>query len=100
MVITSNKPFFKQKKENQHYEISYGTIKKGSDSKVKVLFKDTAFLTNNRSCSCTEPTIELLGEDFEVNISYNTNKVGTINQWVKIKTTKGEVKIDLKGQVV
>lgn len=105
MKITSTSPNFKQIEENQAYEINYGAIKKGSNTKVEILFEDVEYLSHSKSCGCTNPEITLLNNGFTLTIKYDSLKVGTINQQVKVNTMDKEKKttkiiFNLKGQVL
>ena len=86
--------------EKRFYEVNYGVMKRGTDTRVDFDFYDTHFLNYTKSCSCTEPTITNKEGYFTVTVSYDSNKIGTINQYVMINTTDGSVKIDVKGQVI
>ncbi len=99
-MVKSESPYFKEGNNKNKYVIEYGTLKKGANSQVRVDFEGINFMTFNKSCSCTNPEISPKENGFTALISYNTNKIGTINQWVKFNTSLGEIKIDLKGQVV
>ena len=108
MKISTETNFkFTEKEVNKTYELDFGTIKKGTDTTAKVLFEYADHLTVKKSCGCTTPTIEILGNNiFNLIIQYDKNKNGTINQWVKetvLDSTTGkqtEVKVELKGTIV
>lgn len=105
MKITSKSPRLQVIEENQGYNINYGSIKKGSDTKVEILIEDIDHLSVSKSCGCTAPTVEILNNGIILKIVYDNKKVGTINQWVKerVKLKSGEQKIiqfNLKGQIV
>lgn len=100
MEIKTESPIVKIIKKNEHYELDYGQIKRGADTKVDFDFYGTHFLNYTKSCSCTEPLITNKEGYFTAIVSYDSNKIGTINQYVIINTTDGSVKIDVKGQVI
>lgn len=51
------------------------------------------------SCGCTTPKL-ISKNPFKVMVTYDSNRVGTINQWVKIRTSVTKViKITLTGNV-
>jgi hypothetical protein len=101
MKITLESNIIKVKEENKAYDVNYGNLKKGSDTKVDVVFEGVEYLKNKTSCGCTEPTITILEEGFLITINYDSNKVGTINQYVDITTTENQkVRFNLKGQIL
>ena len=108
MKITTETQFsFIEKESNKNYEINFGTLRKGTDTTVKILFEEASHLDVKKSCGCTAPSIQLLGSSsFELKIQYDKNKTGDVNQWVKeraIDTVTGiqtEIKIELKGKIV
>lgn len=82
MKITSNFNLTKVV-ENEIYDIDYGNLAKGSHTKVEVKFEDVDHLVVRASCGCTTPEIILLPEGgFSLIVSYDSNKVGVINQSV------------------
>jgi hypothetical protein len=95
-----------QNVENEDYDINFGTIKKGTDTKVVIKFSDVNHLSVTKSCGCTMPTIELLPEGgFTLTIEYDNQKVGVISQVVleRVGTNKNEQKVitfHLKGTIV
>lgn len=99
MEIKYKSPIVTEKREKE-YEINYGVLKKGSETRVEFNFSGTNYLTVNKSCGCTLPTVTPTEEGFTVEITYDNRKVGTINQWVKVNTTDGEIKFTLKGQII
>lgn len=100
MEIKIESPIVKIIKKNEHYELDYKQIKRGTNTQIDFDFYDTHFLNYTKSCSCTEPTITYKEGYFTVTVGYDSNKIGTINQFVIINTTDGGVKIDVKGQVI
>lgn len=104
-ISTETQFIFREKEANKTYEIDFGTLKKGTDTAVRILFEDVHHLDVKKSCGCTAPSIEILSDSsFNLIIQYDKNKTGTINQWVKEKvltSTKDEieVKIELKGKI-
>lgn len=97
MEVRYTSPIITEKRE---YLIDYGAIKRGSDTRVNLDFYGAEYLGYSKSCSCTEPTVTKYDGYFTVTISYDSNKTGTINQYVLIKTSSGDVRIDLKGQII
>lgn len=76
-------------------EVSYGTIEQGSDPLRKVAFTNTGtqplVISNARgSCGCTVPTWPkepiAPGETGEIEIRYDTKRLGNINKTVKLTT--------------
>ena len=95
-----------QNVENEDYDINFGTIKKGTDTKVVIKFSDVNHLSVTKSCGCTMPTIELLSEGgFTLTIEYDNQKIGVISQVVleRVVNNKNEQKVitfHLKGTIV
>ena len=95
-----------QNVENENYDIDYGEIKKGSDTKVLIKFSDANHISVSKSCGCTMPIINLTQEDvFYLIIEYDNQKIGSISQvvWETILNDKNEEKIitlNLKGNIV
>lgn len=80
-------------------EVDYGTIAQGSDPLRKVKFKNTGtepLIIKNAvgSCGCTVPNFKrepiMPGETSEIEIRYDTQRVGSINKMVTITTNEGE----------
>jgi hypothetical protein len=95
-----------QNVENESYDINFGTIKKGADTKVVIKFSDVNHLSVTKSCGCTMPTITLLPEGgFNLIIEYDNQKIGVISQVVleTVVNNKNEQKVvtfHLKGTIV
>jgi len=95
-----------QNVENESYDINFGTIKKGADTKVVIKFSDVNHLSVTKSCGCTMPTIALLPEGgFNLIIEYDNQKIGVISQVVleRVVDNKNEQKVvtfHLKGTIV
>jgi hypothetical protein len=95
-----------QNTENENYDINFGTIKKGTDTKVVIKFNEVNHLSVTKSCGCTMPTIELLPEGgFTLTIEYDNQKIGVISQavWERVLNNKNEQKLitfNLKGTIV
>lgn len=95
-----------EKVKDENYDINYGVIKKGSDTKVVIKFSDVSHLSVSKTCGCTMPTIELLPEGgFNMFIEYDNKKVGVISQAVyeKVINDKNEEKLitfNLKGTII
>ena len=91
--------------------IDYGTIKKGSDGLRVFKFKNTGdapLIVSNvkSSCGCTipkKPEAPIMpGENGEIEVKYNTNKIGRIAKTVTV-TTNAEsptIALKIKGNVV
>ena len=80
-------------------EIDYGTISQGSDPLRKFSFKNTGtealVITSARgSCGCTVPTYKKepikSGETSEIEVRYDTQRVGAFTKTVTIETNEGE----------
>ena len=105
MKIESNKKL-KENVENADYDINYGTIKAGSDTKVVIKITGVNHFSVNKSCGCTMPTIELLPEGgFNLIVSYDNQKLGVINQaiWERVVDENNNQKLitfNLKGTIV
>lgn len=99
MKIEIKSPIVTEKIKNQNYIINYGTIKKGSKTNIEFIFTDCVYHTHTKTCGCTHPSITITNDGFDLSVSYDSNKVGTINQSTTITTDKGKVKIELKGLV-
>lgn len=80
-------------------EIDYGTIAQGSDPLRKFKFKNTGteplIIKNARgSCGCTVPTYKkepiTAKESGEIEVRYDTQRVGPFTKTVTIETNEGE----------
>ena len=80
-------------------EIDYGTIAQGSDPLRKFKFKNTGteplVIKNARgSCGCTVPTYKKepisSKESGEIEVRYDTQRVGPFTKTVTIETNEGE----------
>lgn len=90
--------------KNQEYLIDYGTIEQGSDTTVVIDILDVEHLSISKSCGCTQPTVSILPGAIQIKVSYDNNKLGTINQRVTERCTdkSGEQKtiiFNLKGNI-
>ncbi|MFM2269131.1 MAG: hypothetical protein RL757_2572 [Bacteroidota bacterium] len=92
-------------------EVQYGTIAQGSDPLRKVKFKNTGnealiIKSAQGSCGCTVPNFKrepiMPGETSEVEIRYDTQRLGEIYKTVTIETNEGGDKrvLTVKGNVV
>lgn len=79
-------------------EVDYGSIAQGSDPLRKVKFTNTGnepLIIKNAvgSCGCTVPNFKrepiMPGETSEIEIRYDTQRVGGINKMVTITTNEG-----------
>jgi len=105
MVITSNSQRLTEIVKNQVYDLRYGVIKKGANTKVEINISDVEHLTVKKSCGCTAPSIEITPTGIKLTIVYDSNKVGTINQNVTETVllqdgTQQAIIFNLKGQIV
>jgi hypothetical protein len=104
MKIESNKPIL-EKVNDFNYNINYGALQKGSDTEVIINFKEVSHVSVTKTCQCTMPIITLLPEGgFNITISYDSNKVGNINQSVfeRVVNDKNEqilITFNLKGLI-
>ena len=90
--------------------VEYGEIEQGSDPLRTVAFTNTGteplLITNARgSCGCTVPTWPrepiAPGESAEIEIRYDTKRLGAINKTVKLTTNdaKGTYVLRVKGNI-
>lgn len=104
MEITSNKNIL-EKVNDFTYNINYGTIAYGSSTDLIINFKDVEHVSMTKSCQCTMPTIVLLPEGgFNMVVSYDSKKIGVINQSIyeRMLNKEGEqvlVTFNLKGLI-
>ena len=90
--------------------LDYGTIQKGADPLRKVAFKNEGtepLVINNArgSCGCTVPSWTkdpvLPGQTSEIEVRYDTNRVGKFTKTVTITTNEGkEHYIRVQGEVL
>ena len=80
-------------------EIDYGTIAQGADPLRKFKFKNTGtdalVIKNARgSCGCTVPSYKkepiMPGETSEIEVRYDTQRVGPFTKTVTIETNEGD----------
>ena len=80
-------------------EIDYGTIAQGSDPLRKFKFKNTGsspliIKSAQGSCGCTVPSYKKepinTGETSEIEVRYDTQRVGPFSKTVSIQTNEGE----------
>ncbi len=81
MIITGS-PQLKEVVKNQEYNIEYGTLKRGDGTQINVKITDVEHLSISKTCGCTTPTVEVGVDEVNISISYDNQKVGTINQRV------------------
>ncbi len=92
-------------------EIVYGTIAQGSDPLRKFKFTNTGndslrILNAQGSCGCTVPTYKKVaiapGETSEVEVRYDTNRLGPFTKLVTLTTNEGTPTrvLTIKGDVV
>lgn len=91
-------------------EIDYGKIAQGSDPLRKFKFKNTGVeplvIKNARgSCGCTVPNFKkepvMPGETSEIEVRYDTQRVGPFTKTVTIETNEGEQPrvLTIRGEV-
>ncbi len=90
--------------------VDYGTIERGSDGNRVFKFTNTGdkplIITNTRgSCGCTVPRHPqgaiLPGESEEIEVRYDTNRLGRINKSVTVSTNAGSpVRLQITGEVI
>ena len=96
----------KENVKNVDYDINYGTIKAGSDTKVVIKITEVSHFSVTKSCGCTMPIIEILPEGgFNLIINYDNQKVGVINQavWERVVDENNNQKLitfNLKGTII
>ena len=98
------------KMELESTTVNYGEIEQGSDPLRSVKFTNTGteplIIKNAKgSCGCTVPTYPrepiAPGETAEIEIRYDTKRLGSINKTVKISTNDptGEYVLRVKGKI-
>ena len=96
--------------EFKSLEVDYGTIEQGADPYRVFQFTNTGtaplVITNAKgSCGCTVPTYPkepiLPGNDGEIKVRYDTNRVGPFTKRVTLTTNAGEepIVLTIKGKV-
>ena len=90
--------------------IDYGQIQRGSDGNRTFTFTNTGsspvVVTNVRSsCGCTVPSYPqdpvMPGESTEIEVRYDTNRMGRINRFVTVMTNIDErIRLQITGEVV
>ena len=96
----------KQNLENIDYDIDFGTINRGADTKVIIKFTDVSHISLRKSCGCTMPKIELLPEGgFNLIVEYDNQRLGVISQavWETVIDEHKEQRLitfNLKGKIV
>lgn len=104
MQITSDKNIL-EKINDFNYNINYGTLVSGSETDLVINFKGVEHISVTKTCQCTMPTIVILPEGgFNMKVSYNSKKVGVINQSIyeRVLNDKKEqvlVTFNLKGLI-
>jgi hypothetical protein len=87
------------------YEIDYGTLKSKSNTLVSIIITGVEHVSVSKSCGCTAPTVEILPDGLILNIQYDSNKMGVINQQVVERVMDKDKKqstitFKLKGAIV
>jgi hypothetical protein len=81
MIITGS-PQLKEVVKNQEYNIEYGTLKRGDGTQINVKITDVEHLSISKTCGCTSPSVESKADEIQISISYDSQKIGAINQRV------------------
>ncbi|MBX2814420.1 MAG: DUF1573 domain-containing protein [Saprospiraceae bacterium] len=90
--------------------LDYGEIEKGADPLRKFVFTNTGMeplvIKNAKgSCGCTVPTVPqepiMPGEQAEIEVRYDTNRIGPFTKTVTLTTNmpKEKVVLTIKGKV-
>lgn len=103
MTITGS-PQLKEVVKNQEYNIEYGTLKRGDGTQINVKITDVEHLSISKTCGCTSPSVEIKAEEVNISISYDNQKIGTINQRVTERCTdksgaQRTIIFNLKGNI-
>lgn len=103
MTITGS-PQLKEVVKNQEYNIEYGTLKRGDGTQISIKITDVDHLSISKTCGCTSPSVEVKADEVNISISYDNQKLGTINQRVTERCTdkSGEQRtiiFNLKGNI-
>lgn len=90
--------------------IDYGSIQRGSEGTRKFTFTNTGsspvVVSNVRTtCGCTVPSYPetpiMPGETQEIEVKYDTNRMGRINRFVTVMTNIDEqIRLQITGEVV
>jgi hypothetical protein len=105
MKISSNKQIL-EKVNDLHYNINYGSLEKGSKTEIIINFQEVSHVSVTKTCQCAMPIVTLLPDGgFNLLISYDSNKVGNINQSVyeRVVNDKNEqtiITFNLKGLIL
>ncbi len=105
--VDENTPIFKFESE----VVDYGDIARNSDGlkilKFKNVGKSPIIITNVKgSCGCTVPTSPkepiMPGEEGEIQIKYDTNRIGAFSKTVTITSNavRSNIAIPVKGKVL
>lgn len=106
----AEQPVLGPKMSLESSEVDYGEIEQNSDPLRSVKFTNTGnepliILNAKGSCGCTVPTYPrepiAPGESAEIEIRYDTKRLGAINKTVKVTTNdpEGEYVIRVKGNI-
>lgn len=92
--------------ENKVYNLNFGSVSKGTPLEASINISGASFLLVKKSCGCTSPSITMNTDGtFNVNIAYDSKKLGTINQFVKLTVetqepkAQQEIVFNLKGTI-
>lgn len=103
MKITTDERV-KEVSENTSYIIQYGTIKKGTDTAVSITIEGAEHLSVTKTCGCTMPSVISSPGRIDLVISYDSKKMGVINQRVieKVldKGVEKSISFNLTGTIV
>lgn len=103
MIITGS-PQLKEVVKNQEYNIDYGNLKIGDGTQINVSIKDVEHLSISKTCGCTTPKVEIAPDGINISISYDSQKLGVINQRVTERCldksgTQKTITFNLKGNI-
>lgn len=104
-IVSDNR--LKEKIKNQSYDINFGFVKKGEEAKISITIENATHFKTTKTCGCTSPVIQTrVDGHFDLQISYDSNKMGSINQTVVEFLTNNETKkeeqirFNLTGNIV
>ena len=76
--------------------LNYGTIKRKSNTEIEISLRDKKNLTTNMratsSCGCTVPVPRRIGDTYFVNITYDSNNLGTFEKTVNLNLVRNNLK--------
>lgn len=86
----------------EHYELSYGNVSRNTKEVEKVVlsFNNIFYLSSQPSCQCINPEIIPTQDGFTANIIYDTSLAGIIRKYITFQTSIGQIKLDLRGNII